>query len=204
MPSIDLDRLGGLERCRARRAARRARRPRRSRHQRRSRIAGTGSGSRAAARQIGHGLALEAMDRGRRRARAAEHAGVVDEVARREVVAAVDDDVVAGEIACVGGGQPRRRGRDADAGIQLRRAGARGARLRLRRSRRWRSSTWRCRFDSVDAVAVDDARSCRRPARRGTARPASRARPRRPSARARPSAAPGPARRNSASMRWRL
>ena len=48
----------------------------------------------AALRREDRGLALEAEDRGVDVGLAEQHAGVVDEVARREVVRAVGDDVV--------------------------------------------------------------------------------------------------------------
>ena len=69
------------------------------------------------------GLPLEAEDRGVDVGLAGQHAGVVDEVARREVVGSVGDDVeVADDRERVLGGQPLLERHDLDVRVQIRRA----------------------------------------------------------------------------------
>ena len=103
-------------------------------------------------------LALEAVDRAVHDGDVVEHGGVVDEIARREVVGAVDDHVPAvGEDAVdVLGGEALLVGHDLDVGVQrldraLRRVGLPLAE-RLGRVRDLALQVRR-----VDAVVVDDA-----------------------------------------------
>ena len=78
--------------------------------------------------------------------------GVVQEVAGREVVGSVDDDLpaVAEDAVHVVGGQPLAVGDDLDVGVQPLQAARGGLDLRLAElGGRW--STWRWRFDSSTA-----------------------------------------------------
>ena len=182
-----LDRLGRLDRAdEARQHAEHA--PlRAARHEaRRGRRREEAAVARPVGRREHRRLPLEAEHRAVDVRLPEQHARVVRQVARGEVVGAVDDEVVAADdLERVRRGEPRRRAsRRARAGSR-RRAGRAPSRASCGRRRA-------CRAAAAAAGSTRRrrrsrrGRACRRRRRRGRARPAIRARPRRRAARAPP------------------
>ena len=108
-------------------------------------------------RNAGGGLALEAVDRGGDQRAAEQYAGVVDQVARADAIAAVEHDVVAGEdLHDVVRAQLDVVGDDVDGRVQRREARAGGAGLGLA-DLRGLEQHLALQVGDVDAVAVEQA-----------------------------------------------
>ena len=116
---------------------------------------------------------------------AGQHAGVVDQVPRGEVVGPVHHQVVGPrQLQGVAGVEPGVVRLDPDAGVEVR-SRSRADSSFFRPTSRVPCSTWRCRLVASTRSASTMPR-VPTPAAAGRARPPSRGRPRRPSAPARP------------------
>ena len=134
------------------------------------------------------GLPLEAEDAAVGVRYAEDHAGVVDQIAGRKVVSAVDDDVVAAQhVERVGGRERHLVALDVDLGVDGVEAVTRRLQLRPPDVRR-AVDDLPLQVAVVDHVEVDDAEPADAGPRPGTSRPASRAPRRRCTGRWPPSA----------------